>query len=379
MNQLKIIHDDITRVTADAIVNSANPFPICGGSTEALIFDAAGHDQLLEAREKIGYLDVCDVAHTDAFDLNAKYIIHVSAPRWNDGRSGEKTSLKFCYQNAMRKARELGCHSIAFPLLSSGIYRFPKDLALDIAKESIEEFLLGDGKDCDITATIVLYDDEAVKISEALFGKIQEYIYANYVPENPQENFEALKCCSFSEEPLGDGQMADDSQIIGESEVVAEICDAAPILSKISSKSDFDKSINELLKDPKRFKSFRKKMNEIMTDRSITNSMLARDSDVDRKVLSKINNSDSYTPSKETAIAIAIGLKLNYIEAVEFLSYAGRALSPSSKSDLIVQFFMENKELFYRENPDRNQYKVNTLNTILSTHGENSLGASRSL
>lgn len=305
MNQLKIIHDDITRVTADAIVNSANPFPICGGSTEALIFDAAGHDQLLEAREKIGYLD--------------------------------------------------------------------------IARESIEEFLQGDGKDCDITATIVLYDDEAVKISEALFGKIQEYIYANYVPENPQENFEALKCCSFSEEPLGDGQMADDSQIIGESEVVAEICDAAPILSKISSKSDFDKSINELLKDPKRFKSFRKKMNEIMTDRSITNSMLARDSDVDRKVLSKINNSDSYTPSKETAIAIAIGLKLNYIEAVEFLSYAGRALSPSSKSDLIVQFFMENKELFYRENPDRNQYKVNTLNTILSTHGENSLGASRSL
>jgi len=358
-SSVQIVNGDITKIQADAIVNSANPFPICGGSTEACIYEAAGYDELLEARQKIGFLEVCDAESTDAFNLDAKYLIHVSAPRWNDGRSGEIVALKICYQNAMRKARDLGCKSIAFPLLSSGVYRFPKDLALEIAKDSIIEFLQGEGDRCDITASIVLYDDESIRISEDLFGQIQNYIYENYVPEEPEENFSPIHMeCAM--------------------EGSYNLANLAIVSPRIKDRSDFDKSIKELFDDPNNLVSFSEKMCEWMNRKNISAPELQKDGNIDRKHFSKILGK-KINPSKEAAIAIAIGLKLSYIEAVELLALAGWALSPASKTDLIVKFFMENKDMFYRENPICNKYKVTELNDRLMDHGENTLGAGRDL
>lgn len=389
---LKIIHSDITLVQADVIVNSANPYPICGGSTEGCIYEAAGYDDLLEARKGIGYLEVCDVGLTPAFKLDAMYIIHVSAPRWNNGHSGEKVALKLCYQKVLRQVQELGCRSVAFSLLSSGAYRFPKDVALTIAKDAIEEYLkvnAPDDSEESINVMLVLYDDEAIKVSELLFSQIQEYINAHYVPEEHVRNEQSYQCQQdyfrdnvFFENSYTDKEACSEQEEDYSKELFV-VCEEnhSKLESKatqVKSKADFDKSIKELLDDPRHLKLFRDRMNELMQERNISAATIEKDGNIDRKHFSKIN-SNKVKPSKGAVIAIAIGLKLNYLEAVDFLAYAGYALSPSSKTDLIVQFFMENKALFYHENPDRNQYKVLNLNDILMQHGENTLGAGKDI
>lgn len=381
---LKIIRNDITKVTADAIVNSANPYPICGGSTEGCIYEAAGYEKLLEARQSIGYLDVCDVAISPAFNLNAMFIIHVSAPRWNGGRSGEKNALKTCYQNVLKLAQDAGCKSVAFSLLSSGAYRFPKDVAMAIAKESIEEYLHTNAPDDSkesMDVLLVLYDDEAILASERLFSYIEKYIDRHFINEREFEPCYSLPAyLRFNEEiPIEDNPKPKDKILDARNNkclYASSAREEPQLVSSIRKKRDFNKIIQELLDDPNNLKPFRDMMNDLMRKYDISSITIERDGNIDRKHFSKIN-SNKMRPSKGAVIAIAIGLKLDYAEAVKFLAYAGYALSPSNKSDLIVQFFMENKSLFYSSNPDRNQYKVAYLNDCLMEHGEDPLGAGR--
>ena len=149
----QIIRNDITKVKADAIVNSANPDAIFATGTDEAIYRAAGAEELLKEREKIGKIEVGECAATHAFALDAKYIIHTVGPDWIDGSHGEKIALKSCYITSLKKAEELGCESIAFPLISTGVYRFPKDEALRIARESIAEYLLNS----DMMVYLVVY------------------------------------------------------------------------------------------------------------------------------------------------------------------------------------------------------------------------------
>lgn len=359
---LSILRNDITKVAADAIVNSANPYPICGGSTEACIYDAAGYEKLLKAREAIGMLEVCEAQSTPAFNLKAKYLIHVSAPRWNDGRSGEKVALKICYQNALRKAHELGCKSIAFPLLSSGVYRFPKNVALLVARNSIEEFLEGISAAYaeDMDVSLVLFDNESIQTSKMLFKDIEDYISAHYIFNNCNMPLQAPLSLECARRPL-----KEEAYVLHDEAI-------------FSGNFDFDKSIRELFNDPNNLKSFRDRMVELMRERNISSTTIEKDGNIDRKHFSKIN-SNKTNPSKGAAIAIAIALKLTYVEAADFIAYAGYSLSPSSKSDLIIRFFMENRDIFYREDPSKNKYNVHYLNDCLLEHGENTLGAGRDL
>lgn len=176
---LQIIRSDITKVSADAIVNSTNPVPSRSGhgGADFHIYEAAGRDELQQAREKIGHLDVADIAVTEAFHLSAKFIIHTVGPRWNDGRSGELFALENCYARALEKAKELDCSSIAFSLISSGSYHFPKDLALKIAIKTIGKFLQTN----EMEVTLVVFDKKAFEISAELDHDIQTFIDENYV------------------------------------------------------------------------------------------------------------------------------------------------------------------------------------------------------
>ena len=166
---LKIERNDITKVRADAIVNSANRHPVCGGGTEYQIYEAAGREELLKAREQVGALGVAEVAVTPAFALDAKYIIHTVGPKWNDGKSGEIAALAGCSRNALEKAKELGCESIAFPLISSGVFRFPKDYSVKIALHTIGEFLQTNEMD----VLLVVFDRKAFEVSKDLYSDIQ--------------------------------------------------------------------------------------------------------------------------------------------------------------------------------------------------------------
>ena len=189
----QIVRNDITKITADAIVNTANPEPTFMAGTDSAIYLAAGADKLLAERAKIGPIAEGDVAVTPAFDLNAKYIFHTVGPVWNGGDNGEKGTVRNCYLNCLNKAVELGVKSIAFPLISTGIYGFPKADALIIATSVFSEFLA----DHELDITLVVFDNESFTLSGKIFSGVNEYIDENYAVEKITEEYGFAGAASF--------------------------------------------------------------------------------------------------------------------------------------------------------------------------------------
>ncbi len=175
----QIIRNDITKVQADAIVNTANPLPAFGSGTDSAVYRAAGAEKLLKEREKIGIIHAGEAAVTPAFDLPAKYIIHTVGPEWRDGRHGETMTLASCYMKSMLLARQLQCRSIAFPLISAGINGFPKDQALNVALRTISAFLRDDDSEMDVT--LVVFNRDVFELSSGLVHSVQQFVDDNYV------------------------------------------------------------------------------------------------------------------------------------------------------------------------------------------------------
>ncbi|MDD6826031.1 MAG: macro domain-containing protein [Oscillospiraceae bacterium] len=170
----QIIRNDITKVKADVIVNTVNPKPVIGGGTDSAINKAAGEEKLLTERQKIGHIARGEMAVTPAFDLKAKYIIHTVGPIWEGGSKGEFDILRSCYRKSLEKAAELGCESVAFPLIATGVYGFPKDKALQIAMSEIGSFLMQDGTE--MTVKLVVFGDKAFRLSRNLFFQVESFI-----------------------------------------------------------------------------------------------------------------------------------------------------------------------------------------------------------
>ena len=168
----RMIRNDITKVKADIIVNTANPHPVIGSGTDSAIYHAAGEELLLKARKKIGDIPPGQAAVKPAFGLSAKHIIHTVGPAWVDGDHGERDILRSCYVNSLSLARELDAASIAFPLIAAGVYGFPKDEALNIAMAEIGRFLLTN----DMNVILVVFDRAAFELLEKLVGQIDAYI-----------------------------------------------------------------------------------------------------------------------------------------------------------------------------------------------------------
>ena len=183
----QIIRNDITKVKADAIVNTANPKPTYGGGTDSAIYKAAGEEQLLAERKKIGVINRGDIAVTPAFNLKAKYIIHTVAPTWDGGDKGEFETLKSCYAKSLEKAKELGCESVAFPLIATGVYMFPKAEALRIAMDEISSFLMRE--DVDMNVKLVVFDDKAFRLSRNLFFQVESFINDDEVIKAHQKEY----------------------------------------------------------------------------------------------------------------------------------------------------------------------------------------------
>ncbi len=181
----QIIRNDITKVKADAIVNTANVNVAIGTGVETAIYNAAGKEQLLEARKKIGTLEIGNVGITDAFNLDAKYIIHVSGPIWIDGCHFEGDILSECYQKALQLAVDHDCKSIAFPLLATGNFGFPKEIGIQIAINAFTSFLLNN----DIDITLVAFGDKDTKISGKLVEKVASFIDDQYVEEALEKEY----------------------------------------------------------------------------------------------------------------------------------------------------------------------------------------------
>ena len=181
----KIVRNDITKVKADVIVNTANPNPICASGTDLAIYEAAGKEQLLAERAGIGKIARGDIAVTGAYNLKAKYIIHTVGPVWTDGKHHEFEILENCYRKSLQKALKLECESIAFPLISTGVYGFPKNKALQIAVSVFSQFLTED----EMEIILVVFDKRSFQLSAQIVGDIDSYICANYVRESYKKEY----------------------------------------------------------------------------------------------------------------------------------------------------------------------------------------------
>lgn len=401
----QIIRNDITRVKADAIVNTANPKPVIGGGTDSAIYKAAGEEQLLAERKKIGNIEPGQAVSTPAFKLNAKYIIHTVGPAWIDGNHGERETLHSCYANSMALADELNCESIAFPMIATGIYGFPKDEALNIALEEIEKFL----RTHEMDITLVVFDKKALKLSENLVGEIDRYIDEHTVgrlsrreygynnersrrrreieddecrvfdisidaapadpesPEAPQHHF--MHDLSEKDYKEDDRSEYFEDKLVGAADITyfrdeyASPTEAPktvrPLFSFFSKKAE-DK-LDKLLK--KKEDTFQQRLFKLIDERKLDDVTVYKRANIDKKVFSKIRCNVNYHPKKKTALAFAIALHLDMAEMKDLLSRAEYALSPSSDFDLIISYFVENKI-----------YDIYEINTALYSYTDDYLG-----
>ncbi len=321
---LEIIRNDITKVSADAIVNTANPKPVVGSGTDSAIYKAAGEKKLLAERIKIGDISRGEVAVTPAFKLDAKYIIHTVGPKWIDGEHGEFDILKNCYRNSLEKARELGCKSIAFPLISTGEYGFPKDEALNITLSTIQAFLI----EHNMKVYLVVFDRKALQLSQNLMDNIREYIDDNYVDESAIANSRRRR---FNRrEPKGRYHSTEVAN--------TPKTDVASMVACVD-------------------KTFQERLFEIIDERGLTGPQVYTNY-VSKQVYSKLQSDMEYIPNKYTTIALCLSLHLNVNETLDLIGRAGWTLSPSSKADLIVKACIINKE-----------YNIIKINLILDDYG----------
>lgn len=354
---LEIVRNDITKVKADAIVNSANRQPVCGGGTEYQIYEAAGHEDLLKAREQVGPLSVAEVAVTPAFALDAKYIIHTVGPKWNDGKSGEIAALANCYRNALEKAKELGCQSIAFPLISSGVFRFPKDYAVRIATQTIGEFLQIN----EMLVTLVVFDRKAFEVSEDLYSDIQAFIDDNYV----QDKYEGVRRYvsrrrqgrNIPDEECEDMALECENMALQSPQVP----DGEPLYCAMKLTEKSSASLDDILAKPG--ETFCDKLFNLIHEKNLDDVEVYKKANLDRKHFSKIRSNVKYKPTKKTALALAIALHLNMDETKDLLARAELALSPSNRGDLVVSYFIE-----------RGMYDIWEINNMLFKFGLPTLG-----
>lgn len=359
----KIIRNDITKVKADAIVNTANPKPIYASGTDMAIYQAAGAKKLLGEREKIGCIERGDIAVTGAYALNAKFIIHTVGPVWVDGKHNEFETLESCYTKSLQKALELGCESIAFPLISTGVYGFPKDKALQIAVSVFSRFLLKN----EMQIILVVFDKQSFQLSEQLVGEIDSFIDANYIRQKRSSEYSGR---TYPRNEYS-GRIYQRSHIEPDITCKAEAYEEC---RKYYEEEDDEKEILMSVREPEMLMpleeelanigmSFHDKLFELIDKSGMDNKDVWKRANLDRKHFSKIQCDEKYHPKKKTVMALCIALKLDLEQAKDLLARADWAFSPSSKVDLIVQKAIIDK-----------QYDIYQLNLVLFRYTNEILG-----
>ena len=355
----KIVRNDITRMQVDAIVNTANEAPIYSDGTDTAVYKAAGEESLLAERRRIGYLEEGEVAITPGFRLPAKYIIHAVSPFFEDGASGEEEKLRSCYRKSLQLAYEYQCKSIAFPLIATGSYGYPKEEGMRIAVDEINAFLLKH----EMLIYLVVFDAQSTRLGFSLYPDMEAYIDHNYVCDKREEEYgdryfgsvpksspgypayksavdeleqrlkrvpaEKLRC-SFSSKPM---------QVPCPQDNYSEAEDSAY--------EDFLEETDAALKECMKHLSdtFQEYLLFLIDAKGLTNAEVYKRAIITKQLFSKIKVNTDYHPDKATAMRLCVGAKLNLDETKDLLARAGYALSPCDKRDIIFSYFIE-KEVF---------------------------------
>ncbi len=336
---LEIVRNDITKMTVDAIVNAANESLLGGGGVDGAIHYAAGRKLLAECKT-LGGCKTGKAKITGGYNLPAKYVIHTVGPIYEDGIHGEKALLESCYRESLALAKKHNCETVAFPLISSGVYGYPKDQALKVAIDVISDFLLEN----EMKVYIVIFDKAAYKISEKLFSDIAEYIDDNYVDEHTDYRRES----SHMNYPC-------QSVMIGSAQPeYLDLCEC----KAMSLEDDLDAKLKQI------DESFSQMLLRKIDEKGMTDAECYKKANIDRKLFSKIRSDVHYKPSKPTAIAFAISLELTLSETEDMLKKAGFALSHSNKFDIIIEYFIS-----------KGNYNIFEINEALFAFDQSLLGA----
>lgn len=418
----QIVRNDIVNMKVDAVVNSANPQAQVGAGVDSAIYRKAGTFRLLAARRKIGKLQPGQAAATPGFGLPAEYIIHTVGPVWRDGMQGEERLLRSCYQESLRIAAELGCESVAFPMISTGTYGFPRDRALQTAVSAISEFLMHH----EMKVYLVVFDRKSFELSGKLFENVDVFIDEKYVSDAERRKYEMFRTerdsRSESEEsailsadiPESEeepelrrkrspfSERADNSAVLPthlkkinkpaglpplfESDSPVEVppfparsgraaglsscmesseCAMAQMAEEKESKAPAEKKRVRSLEDliSQVGETFSQCLFRLIDEKGKTDVEVYKKANLDRKLFSKIRSNEKYQPGKKTVLALAVALELNLDETKDFLGKAGLAFSPGSISDLIIQYFIMNEV-----------YDIYQINLSLFDHDQPTLG-----
>ena len=323
----EIVRNDITKMTVDAIVNTANPRSVIGAGTDSAIHQAAGPG-LLVARQAIGRIDVGCAEITPAFGLQAKYVIHTVGPVWDGGSYGEEESLRNCYENSLKLAVENKCKSIAFPLISTGNYGFPKDKALQIAISAFSTFLL----EHEMQIYLVVFDRTSFKLSEKLFQSVASYIDENYVDECEVASYGVRENIRSCKRRRRDMEISESSAVLEEMLTVGAVEELRPCAPKAMSLEDMLGQADA---------GFTETLLNLIDKTGKKDSEIYKKANISKQHFSKIRNNPNYKPTKPTAIALALALELSLEDTKDLIGRAGYALTNSSKFDLIIRYFIE--------------------------------------
>jgi len=311
----KIVRSNIIDMNVDVIVNSTSENYDYVGGAEQEILDKGGND-LYTDRVNLGSIYVSESRYTKGYRLLSDYVIHTVGPTWlNEGN--EPVLLRKTYRNVLSMAKALNCDSIAFPLISTGTFGFPKKEALEIAQDVIKEFL----EDNEMMIYLVVYDQESFILSQELFNEVEEYLEDNFESEEEIMQLNRMQYKSFSEKSL------------------------------LNRLSDIDEG-------------FSKTLLKLIEDIGEKPSTIYKRANVAKQLYSKIKLNPDYHPSKQIAIAFSIGLKLNLDETNDFIERAGYVLSNSIKFDVIIEYCVDNEV-----------YDVYEVNYILFDNDQNLLGS----
>ncbi len=327
---LQIVRNDITKMNVDAIVNASDELLSGSGGADGWVRRAAG----TELSEECKTLHGCKVGKakvTNGYNLPCKYVIHTVGPQWYGGYKGEEELLSSCYRSSLKLAKEYGCESIAFPLISAGVFDYPKESVLKVAINAIGDFLLKN----DMKVYLVIFDKQAYEIGSKLFADIAAYINDRYVDEHSDDNITTLRRRKFN----------------AKSEMSAHVLSCVekkPSLEDVLEK--IDESFSEML--------LRK-----IDEKGLTDVQCYKKANVDRKLFSKIKNDKYYKPSKTTAVAFGLALELSMDEMKDLIGKAGYSVTHASKFDIIVEYFVE-----------RGNYNVFEINEALFAFDQNLIG-----
>ena len=352
---LTIVRNDLTKMKVDAIVNAANTSLKMGGGVCGAIFNAAGAEKLQKECDKLAPIKTGEAVITKGYALPAKYIIHTAGPVYKDGTQNEEPLLRSCYKNTLDLAKKYGCESIAFPLISSGIYGYPKDEALSVATSTIVDWLASN----DMDVSLVVFDKTAFALSKDLLGEVKSFVDENYVEERAGRYRDRSIGLEFSDFQLSEelNQPSSNENISTTDAPKGKPISAASATAPFMIPSSLNEKINNL------DVPFSVTLLTLIDAKGKTDVDVYKRANIDRKLFSKIRTGKGYMPSKKTVLALAIALELSLAETRYLLESAGFALSRSVLFDVMIEYFITRKK-----------YDIYEINNVLFEYDQPLLG-----